>query len=83
VDALLVNPGSAAELAVALRQFALKPELRQKLGLAARKKAIEQLNPAVEQANWQTVCQQVLEASKPIVAAANTISPKLVLINSI
>jgi glycosyltransferase involved in cell wall biosynthesis len=83
VDALLVNPGSAAELAVALRQFALKPELRQKLGLAARKKAIEQLNPAVEQANWQTVYQQVLEASKPIVAAANTISPKLVLINSI
>jgi glycosyltransferase involved in cell wall biosynthesis len=83
VDALLVNPGSAAELAAALRQFALKPELRQKLGLAARKKASEQLNPAVEQANWQTVYQQVLEASKPIVAATNIISPKLALINSI
>ncbi|NJS11710.1 MAG: glycosyltransferase family 4 protein [Microcoleus sp. CSU_2_2] len=83
VDALLVNPGSAAELAVALREFALKPELRQRLGLVARKKAIEHLNPAVEQANWQIVYQEVLEASKPIIPVANTISPKLALINSI
>ncbi|MGL5065835.1 MAG: glycosyltransferase, partial [Microcoleus sp.] len=82
-DALLVNPGSATELAVALRQLALKPELRQKLGLAARKKAIEQLNPSVEQANWQTVYQQVLEASKPIVVPANSISQKFAVANSI
>jgi hypothetical protein len=51
--------------------------------LAARKKAIEQLNPAVEQANWQIVYQQVLESSKPIVVAANSISPKLAIANSI
>jgi L-malate glycosyltransferase len=83
VDAVLVNPGSAAELAVALRQLALKPELRQRLGLVARKKAIELLNPAIEQANWQIVYQEVLEASQPIIPVVNTISPKLTLINSI
>lgn len=81
-DALLVNPASAEELAAALQQLAIQPELRKQLGLAARKKAIEQLNPAVEQANWQTVYQTVLETSKPIVAPANSISHKLVLANS-
>jgi glycosyltransferase involved in cell wall biosynthesis len=82
-DALLVNPASAEELATALQQLAIQPELRKQLGFAAQRKAIEQLNPAVEQANWQTVYQQVLEASKPIVVPANSISPKLAVANSI
>lgn len=83
VDALLVNPASADELAAALQKLALKPELRRKLGLAAQKKAIEELNPAVEQTNWAIVYQQVLDSSKPIVVVANSISPKLAVANSI
>jgi L-malate glycosyltransferase len=73
VDALLVNPGSAQELAVALRQLSLKPELRQKLGFAAMKKAIGQLNPAVEKANWQTVYQTVLREYLLALPAANAL----------
>lgn len=59
-DGLLVNPGSSNELAAALHHLAVNPELRQQLGIAAKKKVREQLAPSVELGNWLKVYQQVL-----------------------
>ncbi|NJO39923.1 MAG: glycosyltransferase family 4 protein [Cyanobacteria bacterium RU_5_0] len=60
-NALVVNPGSSAELVTAIRTLAQSPELRQQLGQAARVKALHQLSSAVEQENWYKVYQQVLQ----------------------
>ena len=59
VDALLVNPYSSEELEIALRELIDRPDLRQQLGMAAWQKA-SQLNPAVEQQNWEQVYRYVL-----------------------
>ncbi|BAZ04721.1 glycosyltransferase [Calothrix sp. NIES-3974] len=60
ISGLLVNPGSSAELAAALKYLADKPELRHKLGVAAREKALLKLTPAIEQGNWLNIYQRVL-----------------------
>lgn len=60
IDALLVNPASAEELATALRRLIAQSELRQELGDAARRKVLQQLTPAVEQRNWSQIYHQVL-----------------------
>jgi L-malate glycosyltransferase len=59
-DSLVVNPGSSDELAEAIHWLARSPELRQQLGQAAKRKVLEQLSPAVEQAHWSAVYQRVL-----------------------
>lgn len=59
-DSLVVEPGSGTALAAAIRCLARSPELRQKLGHAAKTKVSQQLAPAVEQANWSQVYQTVL-----------------------
>ncbi len=60
IDALLVNPASTEELAIALRRLIVQPELREKLGSAARKKVLQQLAPSVEQDHWSEIYQRVL-----------------------
>ncbi|WP_289500636.1 glycosyltransferase [Gloeocapsopsis sp. IPPAS B-1203] len=60
VDALVVNPASSEELAIALRSLASQPQLRHKLGDAAKRKAIAAFSPTVEQQHWQEVYHQVL-----------------------
>jgi L-malate glycosyltransferase len=60
VDGLLVNPGNSDELAAALYYLATDSELRQKFGIAAKKKVCEQLAPPTEIENWLKVYQQVL-----------------------
>lgn len=60
-DALLVPPSSSKAIAKALRTLAAAPDLRRQLGLAARDTVLTQLAPAVEQANWATVYQRVLQ----------------------
>lgn len=61
---LLVNPGNAEELAEALRQLALQPELRQQMGAAAKYKAQWELAPKVELQNWNQVYQRALEPTE-------------------
>ncbi len=60
-NALVVDPGSGVALAQAIRSLARSPELRQKLGNEAKNKVLNQLAPAVEQANWNHVYQTVLD----------------------
>ncbi|MEO1145027.1 MAG: glycosyltransferase [Cyanobacteria bacterium J06638_22] len=60
-DAMVVPPSSSKVIAKALRTLAASPELRQRLGQAARETVLTQLAPAVEQANWAKVYQNVLQ----------------------
>ncbi|NJR62091.1 MAG: glycosyltransferase family 4 protein [Cyanobacteria bacterium CRU_2_1] len=73
INALVINPFSSEELAIALRQLMTQPALQQQLGLAAKDKVLHQLAPAVEQQNWQGVYQQALayEAANISIAAAH------------
>ncbi|MBF2003993.1 MAG: glycosyltransferase [Chlorogloeopsis fritschii C42_A2020_084] len=66
VDGLLINPGSTEELITSLRHLATKPDLRQKLGAAAKTKALQQLAPSVEHQNWIDVYQRALGTSASI-----------------
>lgn len=61
INALVVQPGSSAELVNAIRTLARSPELRYRLGQAARSKVLTSLSPDVEQQQWSRVYQQVLE----------------------
>ena len=69
VDALLVAPYSSTELESALRELIQQPDLRQQLGMAAWKK-VSQLNPFVEQQNWEQVYRYALgiSASSPLLS---------------
>ncbi|MEL6382584.1 MAG: glycosyltransferase [Cyanobacteria bacterium J06626_18] len=60
INGLVVQPADTSDLANALRCLINQPGLRQQLGIAARQKVLEQLAPAIEQANWQRVYQQAL-----------------------
>lgn len=71
-DALVVSPGSSDELAEAIRWLAQSPDLRKKLGQAARAKVLKQLSPAVEQENWNRVYQRVLGITRPTTVAISS-----------
>jgi glycosyltransferase involved in cell wall biosynthesis len=66
-DALVVEPGSTQDLVTALRRLAQDPQLRQRLGSAARNKVCRDLSPAREQENWLTVYNQVVSSTAPCV----------------
>ncbi|MBW4683762.1 MAG: glycosyltransferase [Komarekiella atlantica HA4396-MV6] len=66
VNGLLVNPGSTEELITSLRYLAAQPELRQKLGAAAKIKVSQQLAPSVEHQNWINVYQRALAISESV-----------------
>ncbi|MEO1208327.1 MAG: glycosyltransferase [Cyanobacteria bacterium J06638_20] len=70
-DAIVVPPSSSKAIAKALRTLTASPELRQRLGQAARETVLTQLAPAVEQANWAKVYQRVLQEDPvPMMAIA-------------
>jgi glycosyltransferase involved in cell wall biosynthesis len=71
VDGLLVQPASAREIGRALRRLMTQPELRKQFGAAAQRKVLTQLNPKVEQSNWQYVYEQVLGVTKPILTGVS------------
>jgi L-malate glycosyltransferase len=58
-NGLVVTPGSAQELTLALASLT-DTDLRQRLGKAAQATAHHQLSPVIEQTNWAKVYQQVL-----------------------
>jgi glycosyltransferase involved in cell wall biosynthesis len=53
-DGLLVEPGSSAEIATAVGRLLDEPELRARLGAAARRRAL-QLHPDRERSDWLEV----------------------------
>lgn len=64
VNGLVVRPADTEGLANALRRLITQSSLRQRLGMAARQKTLEQLAPAVEKQNWQQVYQHVVGVSE-------------------
>ncbi|WP_040897279.1 glycosyltransferase [Xenococcus sp. PCC 7305] len=67
VNGLLVNPYSSEELAIAIAKLMNRPLLRKTFGKAAKQKVLQDLNPAVEQANWEKIYDKVLAQSAPSV----------------
>lgn len=70
---LVVAPAASDELETALRTLIEQPLLRHRLGITARKMALQELSPAVEQDNWHKVYQKVLSSHripKPLSAMA-------------
>jgi glycosyltransferase involved in cell wall biosynthesis len=66
VNGLLVNPYSSEELSNAIAKLINRPLLRKNFGKLAKQKILQDLNPAVEQANWREIYDRVLAAdTKP------------------
>ncbi|MEO0015328.1 MAG: hypothetical protein RLZZ535_3717 [Cyanobacteriota bacterium] len=62
VNGFLVNPYSSEELNIAIAKLIENPLLRQNFGKLAKQKILQDLNPAIEQANWQEIYDRVLAA---------------------
>ena len=60
VNGLLVNPYSSEELILAISKLIARPLLRQAFGKLAHKTVLQNLSPAIEQANWSKVYEYVL-----------------------
>ena len=69
---MVVSPGSTQDLVSALRRLAQDPELRQRLGSAARDKVQRELSPACERENWLSVYNQVVSSGAPCVVEAQS-----------
>jgi L-malate glycosyltransferase len=70
VNGLLVNPYSSEELSNAIAKLINSPLLRQNFGKLAKQKILQDLNPAIEQANWSKIYDRVLVAdTKPQISA--------------
>jgi L-malate glycosyltransferase len=66
VNGILVNPYSSEELSIAIAKLINSPILRQNFGKLAKQKILQDLNPAIEQANWSKIYDRVLVAdTKP------------------
>ena len=66
VNGFLVNPSQSEELAIAISKLIDRPLLRQTFGKLAKQKVLQDLNPAVEQANWAKVYERVLATSNQL-----------------
>lgn len=73
-NALVVHPGNTDDLVNALRRLATDSTLRQRLGQAARNKALQELSPACELENWVTIYNRVMSSGIPAVVNCKTIS---------
>lgn len=65
VNGRVVNPADSAELTEALQILIAQPQLRERLGLAARETVLQKMAPSVEQHQWQQVYEQVLGTTAP------------------
>ena len=63
VNGLLINPYESEALALAISKLIDRPLLRKTFGKLAQQKVLQDLNPAVEQANWAKVYDRVLATS--------------------
>ena len=69
-NALVVRPGNTEDLVTAVSRLASDPLLRERLGAAARSKALEDLSPLREQENWLLVYDRVMSADTPCMVEA-------------
>ncbi|MGR3277340.1 glycosyltransferase [Acaryochloris marina NIES-2412] len=65
VNGRVVRPADSMALAQALQPLITQPQLRERLGLAARETVLQKMAPSVEQQQWQRVYQQVLGTTQP------------------
>ncbi len=63
VNGLLINPYSSEELSIAIALLINSPLLRQNFGKLAKQKVLQDLNPAIEQANWNEIYDRLLAAN--------------------
>lgn len=74
----VIPPGDGQALATALQLLIDRPDLRQRLAEGARQTAQQDLAPAVEQAQWRSVYQQVLSLSPlPTAPQAGQVSAQI------
>ena len=64
-NGLVVRPGSKDDLVHAFKKLAENPELRHRLGTAAREKALSDLAPERERDNWLSVYDRVMADREP------------------
>lgn len=65
-NGLVVRPGSTEDLVHAFRELAENPDLRARLGNAARAKALSDLAPERELANWLDVYDRIVTTGEPV-----------------
>jgi glycosyltransferase involved in cell wall biosynthesis len=63
-NALVVRPGHTGDLVDNLERLVIDEALRQRLGEAARRKALQDLSPEREQENWLKVYARVMSLSE-------------------
>ncbi|WP_019505740.1 glycosyltransferase [Pleurocapsa sp. PCC 7319] len=73
INGLLVNPYSSQELQAAIAKLIAQPLLRQTFGKSAKQKVIQELNPSVEQANWDEIYHNVLLSKSQLQRAVVTV----------
>ena len=71
---LVVRPGSTDDLVRAIRELAENPDLRTRLGEAAREQALRDLAPEREQNNWLEVYDRVMMDGEPVYLDATSVS---------
>jgi glycosyltransferase involved in cell wall biosynthesis len=71
---LVVRPGSTDDLVRAIRELAENPDLRTRLGEAAREQALRDLAPEREQHNWLEVYDRVMMDGEPVYLDATSVS---------
>jgi glycosyltransferase involved in cell wall biosynthesis len=71
-NALVVRPARKGDLVEALTRLAADPQLRERLGSAARAMAMQELSPQREQENWLKVYDQVVSSDAPRIAGVAT-----------
>jgi glycosyltransferase involved in cell wall biosynthesis len=67
-NALVVRPARTSDLVEALTRLGTDPQLRERLGTAARAMARQELSPQREQENWLKVYDQVVSIGQPRIA---------------
>lgn len=73
-NGLVVRPGSKDDLVHAFQKLAENPELRHRLGTAAREKALSDLAPERERDNWLNVYDRVMRDREPVYLEATGVS---------
>ncbi len=65
-NGLVVRPGSTEDLVQAFRELAENPDLRARLGNAARDTAMSDLAPEREKKDWLDVYDRVVNTGEPV-----------------
>ena len=78
IEAITVPPGDARQLGDAINTLIADPERRQRMGLAARKRAITRYSTTAFKEGVETVYRQVIAAAKVASKPAPALRPKAI-----